>query len=110
MIRCGAIALVAVLVSATVCAAQQPAPDTSPFGITDNSFLVEESFNQEPRIFQNIFLFTRARHGGWNASFTQEWPVPGVRHQLSFTLPFQRVEGSASVGDLFLNYRYQLSE
>ena len=43
-------------------AAQTPAPPApapvEPFQITDNSFLVEEAFNQEPRIFQNIFGFT----------------------------------------------------
>jgi DtxR family Mn-dependent transcriptional regulator len=30
-------------------------PGPTPFAITDNSFLVEEAFNQEPGIFQNIF-------------------------------------------------------
>ena len=38
--------------------AQTPAPAkpaAEPFKITDNSFLVEEAFNQEPGIFQNIF-------------------------------------------------------
>jgi hypothetical protein len=35
----------------------------SPFGIYDNSFLVEEAFNQEPGIFQNIFVMSRLRPG-----------------------------------------------
>jgi hypothetical protein len=49
----------------------KPAPR---FGILDNSFLVEEAFNQEAGIFQNIFAFTRSQDGAWQGAFTQEWP------------------------------------
>ncbi|MBP8274510.1 MAG: hypothetical protein KAY59_08765, partial [Acidobacteria bacterium] len=68
-------------------AAQTPAPAAAPapapasaskFGIADNSFLVEEAFNQEFGIFQNIFVMTRSHTGLWSGSFTQEWPVPGM--------------------------------
>lgn len=74
--------------------------------ITDNSFLVEEAFNQEAGIFQNIFTWTRSHHGDWDAGFTQEWPAPGMKHQLSYTVPFA---GGADhgIGDALLNYRYQ---
>ena len=46
----------------------------------DNSFLVEEAFNQEAGVFQNIFGAAR-RNGHWGATFTQEWPV--VAHDAS---------------------------
>lgn len=83
--------------------AQQPE-----WRILDNSFLVEEAFNQERGVFQNIFTWARARDGGWAGSFTQEWPAPGIRHQLSYTIPFSRDGGVGGVNDVLLNYRFQL--
>ena len=54
---------------------------------------------------QHINTFLRDRQSGeWAYSFTQEWPLGGVAHQLSFTLPAQ-----SGIGDLALNYRYQLA-
>jgi hypothetical protein len=93
---------------AAAAAAQQPAAAARPFEIVDNSFLVEEAYNQEPKIFQNIFGFVRSDAGDWSASFTQEWPAPGVRHQLSYTLVFDNDTGPGGLGDLAINYRYQL--
>jgi DtxR family transcriptional regulator, Mn-dependent transcriptional regulator len=81
---------------------------SSPFGIADNSFLVEEAFNQEAGIFQNIFVFERSGPRGWNAGFVQEWPVTTMRHQLSYTLNFARDGGSARFSGTGINYRYQL--
>lgn len=77
------------------------------FEILDNSFLVEEAFNQEPLIFQNIFSWS-FDGDGWEATFTQEWPLFGVKHQLSYTLPFKKTAKSTGVSDVLLNYRYQL--
>jgi len=82
-------------------------------GIQDNSFLVEEAYNQEPGVVQHIQEFIRDfRTGSWNYSFTQEWPVGGVTHQLSYTLAAARVVRDsgqdAGFGDTMLNYRYQL--
>jgi hypothetical protein len=81
--------------------------------IQDNSFLVEEAYNQEPGVVQHINTFTRnTRTGDWLYTFTQEWPAPGITHQLSYSLPFQRLEaspdGRKGMGDVALNYRYQL--
>jgi DtxR family Mn-dependent transcriptional regulator len=89
--------------------ASQPAPAGSarPFEITDNSFLVEEAFNQEAGIFQNIFGAVRIG-GGWGASFTQEWPISTQKHQFSYTVPFGGADGVSGIGDLLLNYRFQL--
>ena len=81
--------------------------------ISDNSFLVEEAYNQEPGVVQHINgLLWRGRSGAWLYTFTQEWPIAGQRHQLSFTLPVERSGGPASVtgvGDVAVNYRYQLA-
>ena len=76
--------------------------------ITDNSFLIEESFNQEPGVVQNILTWTRNRHDEWVATFTQEWPAPGMTHQFSYTVPIGRVGEHRGVNDVLLNYRYQL--
>ena len=81
--------------------------------IQDNSFLVEEAYNQEPGVVQHISTFTRFRESkDWIYTFTQDWPVGGLAHQLSYTLPWQRLgaslDGKQAVGDIALNYRYQL--
>ena len=85
----------------------QPAPPPPAFGIVDNSFLVEEAFNQERGVVQSIFSWTRIGSGEWVATFTQEWPVPAMEHQLSYTIPFSRLNGSTEVNDVLVNYRYQ---
>ncbi len=82
-------------------------------GIADNSFLIEEAYNQEAGVVQHISAFQRSlRNQEWSYTFTQEWPVGGQRHQLSFTVPVQRVAlaggGFTGLGDIGLNYRYQL--
>lgn len=80
------------------------APKEAP-KISDNSFLVEEAYNQEAGVVQHIGTFRRARDGSWLATFTQEWPAPGQRHQLSYTIPL--ASAGTSVGDVALNYRFQ---
>lgn len=77
-----------------------------PFAILDNSFLVEEAFNQEAGIFQNIAVFQR-NSGVWEFGFTQEWPIGSQKHQLSYTIPFAGASGSSGFGDVMINYRYQ---
>jgi len=111
----GAVALMLML--ALPAHAQAPAPTPpppappaeSPFGIEDNSFLVEEAFNQERGVFQNIFGPTRTG-GQWAASFTQEWPAPSQTHQLSYTVSFADGAGGLGAGDTLINYRYQMLE
>ena len=79
--------------------------------IQDNSFLIEEAYNQAPGVVQHIFTFDRAVGGAAsNFLFTQEWPVRSVRHQLSYSVPLERPGPSVGtgLGDLRLNYRYQL--
>ena len=86
---------------------------SAPVPIRDNSFLVEEAYNQPFGVVQHVFTFQRVRGTtGWGATFTQEWPAPGERHQLSYTVPVQRsttVSGDhTGLGDILLNYRYQV--
>lgn len=79
--------------------------------IQDNSFLIEEAYNQETGVVQHIGVFTRERESGtWMFTFTQEWPLSSQRHQLSYSVPLLSpgFDIDAGVGDLALNYRYQL--
>ncbi|NMG29947.1 transporter [Aromatoleum evansii] len=79
--------------------------------IQDNSFLVEEAYNQEAGVVQHIQSFMYLKQSKeWAYSFTQEWPVPDETHQLSYTIPVLRTPdpgASTGVGDILLNYRYQ---
>ena len=106
-----------ILLLATSAWAQTP-PATPPpsaatpaaaFDIVDNSFLVEEAFNQERGIFQNIFNFVRTKDT-WVLAFTQEWPAPTMRHQLSYTVAAESEDARTDFGDVYLNYRYQALE
>jgi hypothetical protein len=74
--------------------------------IEDNSFLIEEAYNQEPGVIQHISSFQYMKGNTWTYTFTDEWPVPREKHQLSFTVPvlYNRKTG---FGDVALNYRYQ---
>ncbi|HEX2781316.1 MAG TPA: hypothetical protein VHM30_17575, partial [Gemmatimonadaceae bacterium] len=105
------IALVLLALATPVVAGAQR--DTTPAPpIQDNSFLVEEAYNQERGVVQHISAFLRERTGrAWSYSFTQEWPAPGQRHQLSYSIPIVQLDGAPAtrgVGDVALNYRYQL--
>lgn len=78
--------------------------------IQDNSFLIEEAYNQEAGVVQHISFFSREKTTHfWGYSFTQEWPFRGQRHQLSYTVPLVGGGGNTTgVGDMVLNYRLQL--
>lgn len=77
--------------------------------IQDNSFLLEEAYNQTPGVVQHIGAFTRAREGGdWELAFTQEFPLFSMQHQLSYSVPLVSDDDRTSLGDVALNYRYQL--
>jgi hypothetical protein len=80
--------------------------------IQDNSFLVEEAYNQEPGVIQHISLFTRERGtGNWQYTFTEEWPAPSRTHQVSVSLGVARTDESGAArtgfGDVIVNYRWQ---
>lgn len=87
-------------------------PPSKPTPIQDNSMFVEEAYNQEDGVVQHInnlnYSFTS---GNWFYSFTQEWPVWGLKHQFSYTVPVSGLDdtGERGLGDILLNYRYQLT-
>ena len=81
--------------------------------IEDNSFLIEEAYNQEAGVVQHIFQAVYSndpRQRGWTFAFTQEWPISGMDHQFSYTILGYHLTSDGDrqygVGDTFLNYRY----
>ena len=74
--------------------------------IEDNSFLLEEAYNQEAGVIQHISSFQFMKGNTWVYAFTDEWPVPGQKHQLSATIPVVHI-GETGLGDVAINYRYQ---
>ncbi len=96
-------------------------------GIQDNSFLIEEAYNQEAGVIQHISNL-REDDGDWFFTFIQEWPVFTQDHQFSYTIPYSWIRpGTAAeqtltdlildfeaggaaeqgFGDIMLNYRWQ---
>jgi hypothetical protein len=82
-----------------------------PKKIQDNSFLLEEAYNQEPGVIQHIQTFQYLQKSKtWAYTFVQEWPVPKETHQLSYNIPVVHSADPAhktGIGDIQLNYRYQ---
>lgn len=85
----------------------------APAPIQDNSFLIEEAYNQEDGVIQHISAFEiLAKSHDWVYTLTDEWPLRTLKHQVSVTLAGTHAgsfAGSgAGWGDAGLNYRYQL--
>jgi hypothetical protein len=102
--RVEALALIALLcVDAGIAAAQEP--------IQDNSFLLQEAYNQPPGVVQHVLTAERDPNGETLFVFGQEWPLAGVRHQIAFAVPVFCPCGepgrSVGIGDIELGYRYQ---
>jgi hypothetical protein len=79
-------------------------------GIQDNSFFVEEAYNQEPGIVQHIINVPAFfMHGNKEVSFsfTQEWPIFSQTHQFSYTIPYTFTESENGLEEIRLNYRLQ---
>jgi hypothetical protein len=76
--------------------------------IRDNSFLIEEAYNQDRGVVQHVGALAVGRSGGWAAGFDEEWPLGGMRDQLSVGLTFLHADGGTSFGDIELGYRRQL--
>ena len=99
--------LFCLLLSLVACAAAQ---DDEEKEISDNSFLIEEAYNQDKDTMQSITFFSRnTRRNEWELNFTQEFAVTSRRHQLSYTLKGEREDGERGFGDTLINYRYQLA-
>jgi Putative MetA-pathway of phenol degradation len=95
--------------TALLLAVATPAAGQEVEHIADNSFLIEEAYNQEAGVVQHINNFVHEEAGdSWLYVFTQEWPLGGMRNQLSYTVPLVSPEGfGTGLGDILLNYRYQ---
>jgi hypothetical protein len=79
-------------------------------GIQDNSFLIEEAYNQEPGVVQHILNVPISFTNGSREiapSFTQEWPIFSQTHQFSYTIPYVFTEDDNGLADMRLNYRLQ---
>ena len=79
-------------------------------GIQDNSFFVEEAYNQEAGVVQHILNVPINFIKGSREitpSFTQEWPVFSQTHQFSYTIPYAFTEEDNGMEDMRLNYRLQ---
>ena len=108
-VRFALLALTAALAVTRVAHADWPQLSSGP--LQDNSFLLEEAYNQEAGVIQHIVngVWNRGSQN-WVLSFTQEWPVPDERHQLSYTLLYQwagEPESETGLGPVALNYRWQ---
>jgi hypothetical protein len=95
-----------------------------PMHIRDNSFLVEEAYNQEKGQVQHILNWTQAwnrtrlsRTRDFALTYSMELPLGSQTHQFSFitlfTSGFEKIIGEPAtnqggVGDSVLSYRYQL--
>lgn len=80
--------------------------------IKDNSFLIEEAYNQEAGVVQFINAYQYSDlNRDWLYTFTNEIPIHDETHQFSYTLPYLKkndVTSEVGLGDILLNYRYQL--
>jgi len=80
--------------------------------IEDNSFLIEEAYNQEERVVQHISQVNYVLNPSRNLmySFTQEWPLYKYKHQISYSIPYSFIDRNSlrGIGDIMINYRYQL--
>lgn len=85
--------------------------------LEDNSFFIEEAYNQEKGVVQHIsnMLYEDLTEPTLTFNFTQEWPFMSQKHQFSYSIPIKHVKFSdtrseTGLGDIYLNYRYQLTE
>ncbi len=80
--------------------------------IQDNSFFIEEAYNQEVRVVQHISngIYFAKPQKDFAYSFTQEWPLFSETHQISFTIPYLFLNSNtiSGIADVLINYRYQL--
>jgi hypothetical protein len=79
-------------------------------GIKDNSFLIDEAYNQGPGEIQHILTLQR-QYRDWYLSFTQEHSLGSQAHQISYSIPYLRLRSDGQrargIGDVEISYRYQ---
>ena len=100
----GFVALFLCCAASKLVAADDPAADPSAGGIKDNSFFIEEAYNQDQGVVQNIFTVQHNWENDFGKSrallfnFTQEIPLGSEQNQFSYSLPFQRLTDIADDG------------
>jgi hypothetical protein len=109
------IAFILILILSRVVVHAQHVVDSPGFwkAIEDNSYFIEEAYNQEDRVVQHINTgrYSLLSSHDLVYSFTQEWPVFSQKHQFSYTIGFSSLNSGSVFGfnDFMLNYRYQLT-
>lgn len=109
--------VVAAMVSITTLAQDTPRRSYKYFGdvgIEDNSFLLEEAFNQGQGVIQHVatFALDKIRYETFQFGFTQEIPIANSKHQFSYSLAYAIHPKSAlaenngnGFGDMTISYR-----
>lgn len=109
MLRYNYVFCIVVVLNAFLCL---PTPAEEVKKIQDNSFLIEEAYNQEAGVIQHIQTFQYLEKSNtWEYSFVQEWPVFGQTHQFSYSVLVSHLDdpvNQTDIGDVALNYRYQV--
>src|SRR3970040_811703 len=102
------------LVSGITAQAAEPRPID---GFEDYGLLVDEAYNQGRGEVQHTFnagYSNDFRRGGWSFNFEQEWWLFTEDHQVAFSIPFSHLreegEKQRGVGDILIEYRYQLTD
>lgn len=78
--------------------------------IADNSFLVEEAYNQEPGVVQFINVYQKPDDGSdWTYTFINEIPIGDEKHQFSYEIPYSNIDAADEQGveDIKFNYRHE---
>ena len=79
--------------------------------IEDNSFLLEEAYNQEYGVFQFIQKYQTPlnKKNTYDYAFENEIPITDKTHQFSYEIPVAKVspDTKGGIGDVSLNYRWQ---
>ncbi|MDX2091356.1 MAG: hypothetical protein SFX73_26085 [Kofleriaceae bacterium] len=77
--------------------------------IVDNSFYVEEAYNQEAGVVQHIQqLQLDPKTKAWAYLLTTEWPASDQLNQLSVSVPINHDPDGTGIGDVMINYRREL--
>jgi hypothetical protein len=78
--------------------------------LQDNSFLLNEAYNQDPDVVQHVLTAWRFPNASlWVLTFDDQWPLGSARHQMDVLVPYgaQGAPDPHGFGDLQLGYQYQ---
>ena len=78
--------------------------------LQDNSFLVNEAYNQDPDVVQHVLTGWHFPSDSlWVCTFDDQWPIGSARHQMDVLVPYgtQGASDPHGFGDLQLGYQYQ---